>query len=345
VKNVVWIVMLVGALFFVDGVDGAEAGQLSEPLPAVQSEAALAPTLCVNLEIPVALAAGEPADYTVAGTLCSKPPFNGRTLQILIPGSSYSRQYWDWPLRPEQYSYVRALTDAGYATLSLDRIGIGASDHPAAEQVTTASNAFVVHQLVQYARAGRVGRVFPRIILVGHSFGSASQYGGVDGGILSGFLHAIPGLNNFLGAIYPAQSDPRFSSLGLPAGYLTTIPGGRGPLFYHAPRAEADVIALDEATKETLTTGEASDFPALLGSTAISQAVGVPVLAVIGQYDGLFCTAPTCAEAANEAAFYSPAAQLELHVIPDIGHDLNLHTNAASWFAIAREWADRRFGP
>src|SRR5262245_39860697 len=70
------------------------------------------------LQIPVALSPGAPADQTISATL-SRPPGSGGTLQILLHGATYSHVYWDFPFKPERYSYVRAMSRAGYATLNM----------------------------------------------------------------------------------------------------------------------------------------------------------------------------------------------------------------------------------
>jgi pimeloyl-ACP methyl ester carboxylesterase len=73
----------------------------------------------------------------------------------------------------------------------------------------------------------------------------------------------------------------------------------------------------------------------------------VPTLLVVGNYDSIACADNNCAATntlANEAANYHPDACVEIQLIPDAGHSLNLHRNAQDWFAIAREWSDRRVG-
>jgi hypothetical protein len=65
---------------------------------------------------------------------------------------------------------------------------------------------------------------------------------------------------------------------------------------------------------------------------------------VIGQYDDLFCTPPQCPEAQVEPSYYSSDAQVEVKVIPNAGHMLNLRRNAPSVFATVLEWSNRRFG-
>lgn len=305
---------------------------------------------CQEYVARVAIAPGQPATYRVATTLCSPPPRGGRTLQLLLHGITYSRLYWDFPYQPERYSYMRAATAAGYATLNIDRLGIAASDHPPAGELTNATNAYVVHQLVQQLRAGTLtGDCFDTIVLVGHSLGAlislheAATYNDVDGMLISGYVHSA-GSEDAFGALAltPAQSEPRLADR--PLGYLTTWPGMRGQMFYYPPEVDPQVLALDEATKETLTAAEITD---LYPSAMLSLNIQVPVLVVIGQLDSLFCNTLYCEvldTQALERSFYPRALSFELVLIPNSGHDINLHYNAPTWFAVARSWFDRRLG-
>ncbi|HKQ73089.1 MAG TPA: alpha/beta hydrolase [Blastocatellia bacterium] len=321
-------------------VGGSEVSAQTEGLnPAVK---------CQEVRLPVSLQEGQPGNYEVVGKLCFKG--NGKKVaHLLLHGATYSNAYWDFPLLPQFYSYVRSLTNAGYATLNIDRIGIGASSRPPADQVTIQANAFVVHQLVQALRDGRIGS-FSKVILVGHSLGSGialsaqAQYGDANGLILTGFLHAMgPGFAEIPNMIYPAQLDPRFASQNLPDGYFTTIPGTR-PGFYYTPVADPNVIDRDEQTKETITLGEINTFPPLVLSPVDAQSIHVPVLYVIGNRDNVFCTPPQCSEAQIESSYYPGDAHVEVRVLPGTGHSLNLHFTAPAFFAIAREWSDRYFG-
>jgi pimeloyl-ACP methyl ester carboxylesterase len=303
---------------------------------------------CQAVRLPVSLQQGQPANYEVVGKLCFQPN-RKNVVHLLLSGATYSNVYWDFPLFPEFYSYVQSLTSAGFATLNIDRIGIGASSRPPAGQVTIQAGAFVAHQLVQALRDGRIGS-FSKVILVGHSLGSGialseqAQYGDANGLILTGFLHAMgQGFAQVPTLVYPAQNDPRFASQNLPAGYFTSIPGAR-PAFYFQPLADPNVIARDEQTKETITLGEFNTFPPLVVSTSDAQSIHVPVLFVIGSNDNIFCTPPQCPEAQLEPGLYPADAQVEVRMVPGSGHSLNLHFTAPIFFGIAREWSDRKFG-
>lgn len=321
-------------------------------------KAALLPSLsCVEQYIPVALTPGAAATYEVYGELCSQPGVQNRTVQVLISGNTYNSSYWDFSYQPQNYSYVNALTQVGFATFNIDRIGIGKSSRPPAEEVTVESNAYVLHQVNQALRNGAVAETpFDKIMHVGHSFGSvvaiaaASQYGGIDGLMLTGFLHNISPeyVADATSALYPAPLDPILADKNLPAGYLTTVPGVRGQLFYTTTNTDPAVIAEDEATKDTLTVGEiATIFDALASNQSLQ--IKVPTLLAIGQYDYPFCPNRNCQDAAFVSAFesswFAPEANLQTYVLPNGGHNINLDLNASDWFKVAREWSIRAVGP
>ncbi len=309
---------------------------------------------CVDVIFPVTIAPGDATPYRVYGVLCARGGIQQKTLQIALHGATYSHLYWDWPFQPERYSYMLRATSAGYAVLNLDRIGSGRSSHPSADLVDVDSNAFVVHQIVQALRSG--GRAVPvfgrlkadRIALVGHSLGSlvaiteAATYDDVDGVVLTGISHTVTSRLTEVQA-YPANLDPRFALLGLPDGYLTTVPGTRG-IFYEAPFFDPQVKAVDEKKKETVTVQELNTgVPAL----ALTTGIHVPVLLAVGDLDGAFCNPPSCTASGSlsiEADFFAPDACLEVKAIPQSGHDLNLHFQAPNTFATLLDWMDQRVG-
>jgi pimeloyl-ACP methyl ester carboxylesterase len=340
-------------LRFAAGVLCALAVAAFVPSSAVAAQGGLR---CEEVSFSVNLSSSDPTLYNVFGVLCSRGSIQDKTIQIALHGATYSHLYWDFPFQPETYSYMRRATAAGYAVLNLDRIGIGQSDHPPAEAVTIESNAYVVHQIVQELRGG--DRVVPsfgriradRVALVGHSLGSvisiqeAGTYGDVDGVVLTGVSHTItPALGEILGSLYPANLDPHFAGRNIPDGYLTSLPGLR-TVFYHAPSFDPLVVAIDDQTKETVTTAELNTAVPALG---LSSAIHVPVLVVVGDFDAAFCAAPTCTASgslATEPGFYPADACAEAVAIPGAGHDLNLHFQAPLTYDTILEWMDRRVG-
>jgi pimeloyl-ACP methyl ester carboxylesterase len=311
---------------------------------------------CEEVLFPVALEAGGPTDHTTVGWLCSRGPIANKTVQVLVHGATYDHNYWDWPLKPDRYSYVRAATEAGYATLALDRLGHGESSRVPGAVLDLNMGAFAIHQVIQQMRAGVATDTFGtvtanRVLLVGESIGGnlvwleAGTYHDVDGLIVASSAHVFSvGFDNIVRFTIPVEADPRFKSRGYPPDYFTTQKGTRGLLFFYEPNAEQGVIQQDERLKQTITLGENTSVGPTL---PVSQQVDVPTLVTVGDFDFLFCTPPSCTATnslANEASQYGPGACAEVIVMPDAGHNLNLHKNAPAYFDIVHEWAARRVG-
>ncbi len=334
---------------------------LSVTFTSVSTHASTESRTCQPVTVPVALSIGQPLQYSIYGELCNPASGPGSAVQLLIPGATYGHIYWDFPYEPQTYSYVNSMNAAGYSTFNIDRIGMGLSSHPnlSMVNVTFQTNAYVVHEIVQDLRGGQIGnQSFARVILVGHSLGSAvvwleaGTYHDVAGVIITGLLHLLNavGIAHLFATLYPAALDPRFARSGYGVGYLTTEPGTREGDFYYAPGVDPNVVATDEATKETVTSGEIATYAPLLAS-GISAQITVPVLLVVGQQDGTMCglLATNCSSAATvlqaEAPYYAPQARLQAAVIPNSGHDLTLHKAAPLYFAATLAWLHQYFTP
>ncbi len=107
------------------------------------------------------------------------------------------------------------------------------------------------------------------------------------------------------------------------------------------------MIAYDDAHKDLVSAAHAMGFVAIVTNPSVSRAVNVPVLSIVGSFDGGFCNAPDCPQAGAEGAAWTPAAQLEMRVIRTAGHDIHLHgaPYAGAEFRYIREWLGRRFEP
>jgi pimeloyl-ACP methyl ester carboxylesterase len=323
---------------------------------------------CTEIQLGVTVPAVLPLDRTnwqVHALLCGRAHQLPRSIQVLLAGATESGlAYWDfphpdfyeadpqtWDLFRDQYSYVQYLADLGYASLTLDRIGTGKSDRPPAHQVTIASNADVLHQVIQKLKDGTLGLPpFETVITVGRSLGGpiiafeSAKYGDVDGLIIQSFRHhQEPPFAAFATTLMPAQLEPRFAFV--PPGYLTTQPDARGAFFFTA-NADPHVVAHEEATKDTITDGEAATFfPSFAPQVGASNFVTVPVLSVVGDLDSLFCT-PGCPRATEEASHWPLALCFESVVIPNTGHDMNLEPSGKTEvFPVLRNWVQNNFGP
>jgi pimeloyl-ACP methyl ester carboxylesterase len=306
----------------------------------------------------VALEPGDPPQYQVAGALCWRGHLAGRSVLVLVHGITHSHLNWDLRYQPERYSYVDAFTRAGYATFNVDRIGTGTSDRAPAAEVTLESNAFVLHQIVAGLRSGTVGgTAFPRVALVGHSYGTAvseaeaGRYRDVDAVVALSALHSVdPGALSIVFANHvPAQTDSRFRNAGLPLGYLTTREGVRGELFYEPTNSDPKVVALDEATKQTDTNGEWGTLAQFVSPPA-AQTVEVPVFIAVGDRDRLACnTYLSCVDGAElvrrERFFFAADACLEGWVQRGAGHNVLNERSAPAMQAAVLDFVDRHVGP
>lgn len=313
--------------------------------PLGRQAASATPGACEEAVIPVTLLEN-PTPYSVRGTLCMPLGPQPEVVQLLLHGGTYDREYFDFGYRPAIYSYARHAKLAGYATLNLDRIGHGASDHPPSSDLTTANVAHIIHQVVQALRTSVNGKNFNWVQGVGHSMGSlavayeAATYGDLDSVILTGMGHELSesGVTGVQSTLYPANLETAWSALD--GGYLTTQPGMRSGYFYHLPTTAAGVVAHDEATKDTVPVAELLDLSLYNQTTEID----VPVLVVNGEFDALICgtDGTDCSTSATiqaaEDPYFSTAACMRAISVPRTGHDLQLHRTVLLSNALMLGW-------
>ena len=150
---------------------------------------------CESFMVPVTVESVP--DAKIYGELCVpalRPP--PTTVQLLVHGTTYNHNYWDWPEDPETHSHVRAALQAGYATFNVDRLGVGQSTKPASQLVTLAATVDTLHQVVTKLRSGAIGNhKFTRVVYFGSSLSTAygwmeaSVHHDIDAFVMTGLLH------------------------------------------------------------------------------------------------------------------------------------------------------------
>ncbi|WP_221568686.1 alpha/beta hydrolase [Alkalihalobacillus sp. TS-13] len=311
---------------------------------------------CSTYKIPVSLAPDLPKEYNVVGKLCSKESLEGKTLQVLVHGFTMGKSYWDLPYQPEKYSYVNRQIQAGYVTFSLDRIGVGESDHPPGSKITVDSNAYVVQQVIEQLRSGMGGVKFSKLILVGHSLGSiisvaVAKNVDVDGLILTGMLHDMdPETVEYeVSHSQPANLDPKFKDENLPPDYLSIQYPARKKLFFY--NADPALLELDDKElRQTGTTGELSTFGEY-NDPNFAQGIDTPIFLVVGDKDPLLCNEQLpCTDGATivnreKEYFSNPDTLLEGYVVKNASHNLTYERNAPDFFQAVLDWVNRKVGP
>jgi len=308
---------------------------------------------CETRRIPVKLSPDGLRSYDLVGELCWTGEPGNKTLQVLVSGAGYGAVYWDFPYQPDTYSYARAALRAGDAIFNFDRLGMGHSDHPLGAALDVDTQAYVLYQAIA---ALTTARVFNAVVTLGHSFGStvalahALTYPGqVNGIVLTGFIHNFnPDFGKAMGQSISvaALSGPLAGDIVDPT-YMISKPDSRGTVFYTADNVDPEVIATDNATRETTAVGELISMSRYFRDQ--SKALTVPVMIIVGENDFVVCgnqldCTDHAAVIAHEKSFYPAASCPEITVLDDTNHNTNLHRNAQANFALMQDWISRRAG-
>jgi pimeloyl-ACP methyl ester carboxylesterase len=293
-----------------------------------------------RLDFPVTLSDG--STYTIAGFLYYRGSFRDRRLQVLVHGGTYNHKYWDVPaINGHNYSYVRFMAEEGYALLAIDQLGTGLSSKPDGDFVTLSETSSALHQVLAQLRSGNnpVGQAFDRIVLVGHSFGSINSilvqgtYHDADALVVTGLGHVPHPLPIPIDLISALAQFPYF---GLP-------PEARRQLFYHAPAADPNVIAYDNANlADLLTRGQLfTTFAAIFNPAAdrVGMVTG-PVLVQLGENDALWPSQ----FASGEAAFWTSASSITVQGLDQVGHDFNTHLDNKTGWKLIDGWINSTIG-
>jgi hypothetical protein len=108
---------------------GASCRELVIPVHVAKSSKLDFATGDYNIDVMFALVEREvliEADYELSARFCEPAPdqeAHEDTLQILVHGSTFNKIMWDFPYKPETYSWTRYMNLNGYSTLAVDLIG------------------------------------------------------------------------------------------------------------------------------------------------------------------------------------------------------------------------------
>ncbi|MFE2463158.1 alpha/beta hydrolase [Streptomyces sp. NPDC059402] len=287
----------------------ADAGTAHTPPSLVQK---LHPDAACH-EVRVSVSVKEIGNAHIYGELC-RPRHRSttsKTVQLLVPGSTYNHSYYDMPVAHGRYSYVSSALDAGFSTFNVDRLATGRSTLPPSSKYTLAAGTDALHQVVTRLRDGQImDRTFDKVVWVGHSLGSSMAWAqaakyprDVDAFVLTSMGHVVreeepsgDGPGQDIQFEIKAKDDPKFRGSINDAGYLTTNAGMR-QFFYDTAHTDPAVIKADER---------------------------------------LTCTSRTML--AGERPYYSDQAGLTSIVVPNSGHNVQLHRNAPETNAKILNW-------
>jgi hypothetical protein len=139
------------------------------------------------------------ADVSIATQYCAPNGNNGSIVQFLTHSIGFDHSYWDFGGENSSYNCVKAATEAGYATLSYDRLGTGNSTKadpytilqrdPEVDILTQLTSMLHNGQLSQYAANASIP-VPDTTLHIGHSFGSVvtAIFAGSNPSLTSGII-------------------------------------------------------------------------------------------------------------------------------------------------------------
>ena len=305
--------------------------------------------------------------YNLAAVYCQPPgtknsnsSTSSAPLQILMHGSTYTKEYWDrgsWGTASPKYSWTLAMNHAGYATLAVDKLGNGASSHPdPVYDVQLPLQMETMHSLITQIKTPGLSPIptHSSYIFVGHSSGSIlaaalaqTHPTDIDALILTGY--PAGGANNKGGIpsyhYLPAAYNTRFPTT-LNYGYLLmNSEVNRTSAFYYAGHYDPQIPHLDFLTEGAQPLGEGFNL-----GPATQPAFRGKVLVVTGTKDPAICgfiPVEECKynttrvvgvdkEFANNGGFD--------FYMPPTGHDLNWHYSAPETYGVVVEKLGRLIG-
>ncbi|KAH6661673.1 Alpha/Beta hydrolase protein [Halenospora varia] len=278
----------------------------------------------------------ETATYTVSGTFCEPIGGGNGTVLLATHGGGYDRSYWDPKIQPEKYSFVDFAIAKGYSIFFYDRIGVGKSERVSGYVAQVSNQAVIVEKLSALIRSGKFCSRPSKLVLVGHSLGSAisnavlhSNPGLVDAAVLTGFsyygVNSSPSLQAKQLRLASLQNPAKWSRYD--GGYSTwvdiyaNIEG-----FFKAPFYDPSVAQYTEDTKQP--SGLVETITVRTTNLTSPDFTG-PVMVISGEYDFLACGGycPGVLEMGANTTF--PASKsLVTYPQPGSGHAINFSLNA-----------------
>ncbi|KAF2813704.1 uncharacterized protein BDZ99DRAFT_506636 [Mytilinidion resinicola] len=262
-------------------------------------------------------------------------------------------------------SYVNAALKAGYSILIYDRLGVGQSDKPDAYEILQAPlEVEILHQLTILARSGQLVPSpltsknvqlpkFDKIVLVGHSFGTAitsgaiSKYGDtIDGAVLTAFVYnkefLATGVDSYGWEHAPESDHKRFSEF--PSGVIVqgTVSSVQ-QIFMKKGAFEPDMLDYAEEVKQPAGVGELLSVGMIWPLPA--PAFSGPLLIALAEFDFPVCRGD-CKGVVDLSTLgpglWPKASDISLQIHPNSGHGLTLHRNSTGHFQVVFSYLNEK---
>jgi pimeloyl-ACP methyl ester carboxylesterase len=203
-----------------------------------------------------------------------------KPLVVMLHGASDSHTVFDFS---PGFRAARLLAAQGFSVLTVDRVGYGASTRPSGDTLDFGRSAGYVHEMIQAARAGALGFLPEKVVVLGPSAGAdiamveAGTYHDVDGVIVCFNSSELqPAIFTVDVGAWLAQGD-----------YFDFGVDFRTRFFYAEPWALPATIAKDNATRSLVPRAEI--LSALMNGSAPYRAqIAAPVFLLQADLDEIF---------------------------------------------------------
>jgi pimeloyl-ACP methyl ester carboxylesterase len=301
----------------------------------------------VNQNRSAAQCPADGARYTVRGHLTGPASVLRRDIvraaTLYLHGNAVDERIWRYT-KTEGYNHVAEMARAGFVSVSIDRLGYGASDAPPGKENCFGDEADVAHQIVGQLRSGsyRSGGPHPkvgRLALVGHSaagfvaMAEAYSFRDVDAlVVVASGEFATP---RVVEVVADQQRRCLDSDHGYEPIYTDEAAFGRDFFFDAEPQIVADVAGARIADSCGGTSFAAADVTADL---AMLATIGVPVLTIAGARDSFFPHPDL------QAKLFTGSPDVQTVKLDGMGHGIVLERKAPAFRAALAGWLrDRRF--
>ncbi|KAI0791412.1 hypothetical protein C8Q75DRAFT_792593 [Abortiporus biennis] len=301
-------------------------------------------------------------EFSIFGQFCQPPRESFEDpdrVQLLLHGSTYTHQYWTFPMNGFQnYSYAAFACSQGQATFAYDQLGVGLSDRPTdSSEIQLPVVAQIASSLAKKLKDGTISTIFGfgnkqrfnKVIGIAHSQGSViynflainqPTTSGFDGLILTGHIHDI-GFLATTNETKPLARDVDPVRWGnLDPGYISS-PNRSG---FYAPDLSTfsqSVFMLDTLTLDVSVIWATREIPSVY---VPAKGFKGPVVEMVGSMDQLHCLnledneVPCNDDEVGlkkmEQGLWPDSRNFTLIVRNGSGHDLNLDFGAGETFRI-----------
>lgn len=282
----------------------------------------------------------------------------GNAATLYYHGLGYGEFFWRYKDKPG-YDYGAEMAKRGHVSVTVDRLGYGASTGPDGMRICYGSQATIAKQIIDQLKQGAYTAErgpkpprFHRVALAGHSAGgfiaemTAYSFADVDALIVMGYSDTL---------VTPATLTALTDSAGRCVAKPERQNGTSGPGHYvRFGPTDADFTAghiydMDPEIKAKLLSIRSRDPcgdilsipPSFVFNQLSVQSMNVPILQLVGANDALFGVAGQTGVNLQQLRYVASVDQ-EGHSVPGTGHAMTLGRSAPKVRAMLDQWLTKR---